>query len=368
MHERTDTVFARGNGWRSRDLGSYAGQIEHPNMELYLREIPEATIDMELRAHCAYNETRGYFLGLDIIAGDFSGLDLGEMLSRLALKPNEGLWLTPFLGLPLAALCNPFDLVYLDDNCSVIESIASFPIFHSSSSLRPATSALILPLNTICSTQTQIGDRLLLCGAEKMEGLFDLLASHRKDSRVVIGAALLRDQPIWSGANEIREQAECGEDESNGLVEAFEMSLVEPTVKSAVAPIDHPARWWSPDPLSIPPKLWPGPAAYYWNNAIPRPGASREINATDSRLLREDRWYPGTLVLMMLRSTDAWIETAERSISVVSRAVRRGIYTVSVQFVLDNELFSRIERSPKMYESEDEEFARFLKKLVRVRV
>ena len=124
---------------------------------------------MELRAHYAYNETRERFLGIDVVTVEFSFVSLGEMLARQTLQPCEGLWLNPFHGIPTTGLYNPFDLILLDDNCSVIEAVESFPTSLSSSSIQWTTSALILPLRTIRTSQTQIGDQLVLCEAEEME-------------------------------------------------------------------------------------------------------------------------------------------------------------------------------------------------------
>jgi hypothetical protein len=54
-------------------------------------------------------------------------------------------------------------------------------------------------------------------------------------------------------------------------------------------------------------------------------------------VVTEERWYPGTLVLMTLTRTDCGDEIEERSISVQSRAVRWGNDGVGLKFVLPNE-------------------------------
>jgi hypothetical protein len=51
-------------------------------------------------------------------------------------------------------------------------------------------------------------------------------------------------------------------------------------------------------------------------------------------LITEERWYPGTLVLLTLQRTDLGDEALERTISVHSRAVRWGADGVGLQFVL----------------------------------
>jgi hypothetical protein len=329
----------------------------------------KAAIAMELRAHCAYNETRERFLGLEVIAGEFSFASLEKALARLALKPSEGFWLKPFYGLPTTGPFNPFDLILLDDNCTVLEIVESFAMSLTGSSIQRATSALVLPVDTICSSETQIGDQLVLCEAEEMEWRLKWLACARDDSRVLQGAVLLREQPLWSGGLELMEREDRNEDESCGLIEAYEMSLIEPGMSAVSPPINNPARWWSPDPLTAPQKPWPGPAVYLWNCPIPKPHSFRDTRATKLHgVLTEERWYPGTLVLMMLQRTDAWVETAERSISVVSRAVRRAKDRVDLQFVLDDEQNSRIGRNPEKDGTGNDEFTQFLQKLLKVKV
>jgi hypothetical protein len=54
---------------------------------------------MESRQHCAYNQTRGCFLGLDVVAGDFSGASLNDWTSVLTPNSGAGLWMVPFRGI-----------------------------------------------------------------------------------------------------------------------------------------------------------------------------------------------------------------------------------------------------------------------------
>jgi len=54
-------------------------------------------------------------------------------------------------------------------------------------------------------------------------------------------------------------------------------------------------------------------------------------------VVTEERWYPGTLVLMTLQNSEAGEEVRERTICVHSRAVRWGKDGVGLQFVLQNE-------------------------------
>jgi hypothetical protein len=75
-------------------------------------------------------------------------------------------------------------------------------------------------------------------------------------------------------------------------------------------------------------------AAYYWNGAAPQAHGIRDISSTGLYLVTEERWYPGTLVLMTLQRTDVGEEIEERTIAVQSRAMRWGNDGVGLKFVL----------------------------------
>ena len=99
---------------------------------------------MELQRLCAYNQTRECFLGLEVAAADLSFAALKDLLGKLALKSGEGLWMSPFRGIPDTNMRGPLDLIYLDEDCRVIEVVESFPTFHVTPSSPHAASVLAL--------------------------------------------------------------------------------------------------------------------------------------------------------------------------------------------------------------------------------
>jgi hypothetical protein len=125
-----------------------------------------------------------------------------------------------------------------------------------------------------------------------------------------------------------------------------EMSLLDPdATKVVVPPRNWVKRWWAPDPRKAPREPVSGVAAYYWNGAPPKPREVRDVSATGLYVVTEERWYPGTLVLMTLQNTEGEPETSERSISVQTRAVRWGKDGVGLQFVVSPEQDTR--RKPR---------------------
>ena len=167
-----------------------------------VRSLQQETV-MESPTHCAYNQTRECFLGLEVKAGDLPLTRIGEIMSARPLKSGEGVWMTPFRGIPAAAMPAPLDLIYLDEDCRVIDTVESFPTFQVKESSPWPESVLALPAHSIYSSQTQPGDQLVLCVAEEMGRQLQRLSNPRIDpveiSSTIAGAVVLREKPLWSG-------------------------------------------------------------------------------------------------------------------------------------------------------------------------
>ena len=144
--------------------------------------VPAETSDaVEHRAnpekYCGYNQTRERFIGSKIDAEDLSLANIDARLPELAQRSGEGLWLVPFRGISPTSVRIPLDLVYLDRDFAVLETVESFPIFSASASSPAAASVLVLPADTIRSTGTRPGDRLILCAPQEMKQRLQKLAN-----------------------------------------------------------------------------------------------------------------------------------------------------------------------------------------------
>ena len=294
---------------------------------------------METQRLCAYNQTRECFLGLEVAAADLSYAELGKLIGNLALKSGEGLWMVPFRGIPETKISVPLDLVYLDEDCRVIEVVESFPTFRVAPSAPHAASVLALPSHSIYSSQTQADDQLVLCAAEEMQRRLERLSSSSGAAGAVQSAVLLRARPLWSGGPGVVELEDRSGGERLQSPQPYEMSLIEPGMKETKPPKNWLGRWWSPDPRKAPDlrkaprEPSPNVAAYYWTGAAATAHGIRDISSTGLYVITEERWYPGTLILMTLQDTAEGEESGERSISVHSRAVRWGDDGVGLQFI-----------------------------------
>jgi uncharacterized membrane protein (UPF0127 family) len=289
---------------------------------------------MELRMYCAYNQTRECFLGLEVTAGDFSYKALG-MEGALSLNPNEGLWLTPFRGIPSSGVTAPLDLIYLDRDCCVVDLVESFPVFHNNPSRPIAESLLVLPAHSVASSETQLGDQFVLCVTEEMQRRLELLNGRGS----ICGATSCADQPPEIPAAPLVPALAVTDDRLGGGHDELKPVQINPAKKRADPLRNWFKRWWSPDARKAPRQPAPRLSAFYWNGGTPNAHDIRDVSSTGLYLLTEDRWYPGTLILMTLQDLDGLENGTKPVISVKVRAVRCGNDGVGLQFVLSEDSF-----------------------------
>ena len=68
----------------------------------------------------------------------------------------------------------------------------------------------------------------------------------------------------------------------------------------------------------------PNLVAHYWDGAGPMAHPIRDISSTGIYLLTEQRWYPGTLVRLLLQRAGVAETDPDRSITVNAKVVRSG--------------------------------------------
>jgi uncharacterized protein len=142
---------------------------------------------LEKQKYCVYNESRECFLSLNITRADTSFARLKGLIGRLRLKYDEGLWIVPSSGVHTIGVLFPLDLIYLDENHRVIHLIEFFRTFRIAPLRANAESVLQLPIHTIFSSQTKLGDQLLICPPEEMEGRLNEQAIYHNDQKERVG-------------------------------------------------------------------------------------------------------------------------------------------------------------------------------------
>jgi uncharacterized protein len=119
--------------------------------------------------YCVFNKTRESFLSLSVAAADTHLARLRGLVGRLRLKSDEGIWVVPSQGVHTIGVLVALDLIYLDSDHRVLHMVESFGSFRIGPIRRKCSSVLELPTRTIYSSQTQVGDELLICSPEQME-------------------------------------------------------------------------------------------------------------------------------------------------------------------------------------------------------
>ncbi|MBI3696460.1 MAG: DUF192 domain-containing protein [Acidobacteria bacterium] len=118
---------------------------------------------------CVFNKSRQSFLSLGVKVADTHLSRLIGLLGRRALKSDEGLWVVPSQGIHTIGVLFPLDVIYLDEDHRVIHLIESLGTFRIAPVRMQCASVLELRSRTIYTSQTQVGDELLICPVSEME-------------------------------------------------------------------------------------------------------------------------------------------------------------------------------------------------------
>ena len=253
--------------------------------------------------YCVYNTTRESYLSLGVTAADTILSRLKGLIGKFKLRSDEGLWVIPSGGVHSLGVFFAVDLLYLYDHNRVIYMVESFPPFHISPFKTQAHSLLELPTHSIFSSQTQLGDTLIICVAEQMEVELKIIASQSAEEPK---APPMLDNPDVPDSR-LRRILQA-------LASLFSLSSKQDRRKYGR-------------------KSTSNLAAYFWTGAAPKTHEVRDVSPSGLYLKTEERWYPGTVVTMTLQRTDAPTESPDRAITVKSKAVRSDADGVGLEFV-----------------------------------
>lgn len=120
------------------------------------------------RILCVFNRTRESFLGLRVLPADTLLKRLKGLLGRFRLKPDDGIWLAPSCGIHTIGMLFAIDLIYLDHANRVIHLVEHLGPCRISPIRIKCASILELRSRSIYSSNTQVGDLLLICTAAEM--------------------------------------------------------------------------------------------------------------------------------------------------------------------------------------------------------
>jgi uncharacterized membrane protein (UPF0127 family) len=289
---------------------------------------------MESQKFCVYNQTRESFLSLGVTLADATPVHLTGLIERLTIKPDSGLWVVPYRGIPSARGLSPIDLVYLDSDYRVIQEVESFPTSTVEPMKGNAASALVLPAHTIYSSQTQPGDQLVICVADEMERRLERLSGSFNSTGLAPSNVSSKAMQPETEVSKPRPQPIRSTNVQSIFQGSDEMNNFEPKTARPNSLKTWLQNWLSSDRRRSHRQPLPGLVAYYWTGGTPRAYQISDISTSGFYVLTEERWFPGTLVLMTLQRTDSSGRNTEDSIAVQSRVVRWGSDGLGLAFVL----------------------------------
>src|SRR5580704_9278083 len=112
---------------------------------------------------CVYNRNREAFLGLSVAPADTLTTRLKGLLGKVRLKPDDGIWLSPSRGIHTIGMMFAIDVIYLDAANRVIHLIEHLGPFRISPIRMKCASILELQSGAIRSSNTRVGDELVIC-------------------------------------------------------------------------------------------------------------------------------------------------------------------------------------------------------------
>jgi uncharacterized membrane protein (UPF0127 family) len=99
---------------------------------------------------------------------------LKGLLGKIRLKQGDGVWLVPSRGIHTIGMLFAIDVIYLDAANRVIHLVENLRPFRISPIRIRCASVLELKLKSICSSNTEVGDELLICTPEEIKSILQV--------------------------------------------------------------------------------------------------------------------------------------------------------------------------------------------------
>jgi PilZ domain len=234
-----------------------------------------------------FDASQGTVITPDVVQIDTAREPFNVVAQNLKDISNRGIWLKPYRGIPQAGWIPALDIVYVDKHFRVLRCIEN----HRQGTINPpeiVNSALILPSGGANEACIQHGDQLELRDA----------------------ASGLR----WAGADAgLENEAAAERDRSTkkkGLGQVFSGLLNS---------IGKPSTRRKAKRRAI-----PGLVAYFPTARTSLPRDVKNISTEGFYLLTEERWTPGTSILVSLQIINPASQKVEAMITVPSKVVSLG--------------------------------------------
>lgn len=258
----------------------------------------------------ALNSTQGTVVVPDVIRVDTAREPFTVVGHHLHDIAKNGLWLNPYRSIPQSELIPDVDIVYLDQRFEVIRCIEGYRAGAMILPAIEAASALILPAGRASGARIHFGDQL---------ELRDAVTGARWVTEIVTS-----EDRVSPGL-----PAESADDDLNAAPQAkglrkFFASLLGSKEQSKRSDRRRARR-----------HAIPGLGAFFSMSVSRRPFEVRDISTEGFYVVTEERWTPGTSLLVGLQIVNPVSREIEAMISVQSKVVRLG--PAGIGFAYDDE-------------------------------
>lgn len=274
-----------------------------------------------------YNRSKESFLSLEVAIFDTTAEPLKKLFEFLVAGSDTSLWLKPYRGIPATQGAKFFDLVYLDEECRVIQEADNYPNPQFAVLEQEPESALLMPAHTVFASQIHVRDQLAICSAAELERILTDLSNSTDGESGTHDLSITEPSSSNSGSFGMPQQAalEKPNAREGDLQDGKKSSLSARIKRWFFADAERDERYIR--------RVLPGLIAYHWSGGTPQPYPLGNISGTGFYLLTEERPYPGTLIMMTLQRTGTNGERLEESIAVYTKVIRWGPDGVGFAFV-----------------------------------
>jgi hypothetical protein len=274
---------------------------------------------------CVCDRTRENLIGTKLDFVDTVHLPFVALVKSLSNVPETGLWLNHFRGIPKGPRLSRFDVIYLDERATVLSCVENFTEVEFKLLEQEAASAVILAAHSLAKVNVQPGDQLRVCRAGKVLAGFPDNGETPADTQICI-----REGMAGAACRE-KQRGEASLNTNDVAAPATEISNQKLSLKQKFLfwlfpkPDDGDRRRGKRLPAA-------NLVAYYWTGGAPQAYKLAEISQSGLYLFTEERWLPGTRIVMTLQRESDPTETEEIS-RVESEVVRWGEDGVAFRFV-----------------------------------
>lgn len=278
---------------------------------------------------CVCNYTREKLIGTKLDFVDTVHVRVVALMNSLSNVPESGMWLNHFRGIPRGPRLSRFDVIYLDEDAKVLDCVENFTEVEFEPIEEEAESAVILPAHALASVNVKRGDQFRICRAGKIVvGAEGSVAGEvmRPDGNRCIRDAMPHD-PILPTPK----AAQSGRPESATAIE-------NNTQKEKFTFKERLLLWLFPEAANSDRRrgnrLPAGDlVAYYWTGGAPMSYKISNVSTSGLYLYTEERWLPGTRLVMTLQKEGHDPARSAEISRVESEVVRWGLDGIGFRFV-----------------------------------